>query len=198
MVSKGCRLSPETRAPGAVEDACAVLRDLIARAAHHGIAPGRIALCGDSAGGAICIGAAALAARSGLALRHLALFYPAIDPACDTASQNALADGPVLTRAAMRWFWDQHLGPDPATGGLLPLDVADPSILPPTTVTVAAYDPLRDEGAAFADRLSQAGVDTILSVAPGLVHGFLSLPVSALAIDAALSETARRLRHGLS
>jgi acetyl esterase len=110
VISVGYRLSPETVCPGAAEDALAVLTDLIARAADHGIASDRVALCGDSAGGAICIAVAAMAARAGLPLRHLALFYPAIDPACDSASQRAQADGPVLTQAAMRWFWSCYLG----------------------------------------------------------------------------------------
>ena len=198
VISVGYRLSPECVFPGAPEDAFAVLSELVARPAAHGIAPDRIALCGDSAGGAICISVAELARRADLPLRHLALFYPAIDPACDSPSQHAQADGPILTQAAMQWFWDCYLGPQKTEANLLPLRIAALSAFPPTTVAVAEYDPLRDEGAAFAARLAQAGVDATLTNYPGLVHGFLSLPVLSPVIDAALHDTARRLRQSLT
>jgi acetyl esterase len=198
VISVGYRLSPETVFPGAAEDAFAVLTDLMARPDDHGILSDQVALCGDSAGGAICITVAAMAARAQLPLRHLSLFYPAIDPACDSLSQLAQTDGPVLTQAAMRWFWECYLGGAGPKAEILPMQISELATFPPTTVAVAEYDPLHDEGAAFAARLTDAGVDVALKSYPGLVHGFLSLPVASPVIEAALQDTARRLRQSLT
>jgi len=198
VLNIGYRLAPETRFPGPVEDVYGVLRDVVARAGDYGIDPTAVALCGDSAGGSICVSATARALRDGIALRHLALFYPALDPACDTPSQRDLAAGPLLTQAAMRWFWACYLGTadqtDPAA-----VAPAKPVLqgFPPTTVATAEFDPLRDEGAAFAARLSDLGNDLQLTCYPGMVHAFLSLPVASEVADAAMRDTSKRLRASL-
>lgn len=192
VISIDYRLAPETRYPGAIDDVGAVVDRVLARPEEYGIDPDRFALCGDSAGGSIATALCARLTAAGLTPRHLALIYPALDPACDSPSQMALADGPLLTRAAMQWFWDCYLGPDPRP------DAGPPSAdmlktFPPTTILTAEFDPLRDEGTDFAARLGACGVDVELRVCSGMVHGFLSLAVAAEASDAALDLIATRL-----
>ncbi|TMV05682.1 alpha/beta hydrolase [Ruegeria sediminis] len=195
VFSVGYRLAPETRFPGPVDDVLRVLEAVHGLADDEDIDPNTLALCGDSAGGAICVSVAALAARSGLPLRHLGLFYPALDPACDSTSQHAFADGPLLTKAAMEWFWSCYLGPGKPPGDVpLPGDLRDLSGFPPTTIATAEFDVLRDEGAQFAKRLTEAGVDAELTCHPGMIHGFLSLPATSPRIDAALDGMCQRLR----
>ncbi|UWQ21800.1 alpha/beta hydrolase [Jannaschia sp. W003] len=195
VASVGYRLAPETPFPGPVEDARAALRHL---AGADGIDGGALALCGDSAGAAICASLAKLAPRDGIALRHLALLYPALDPACDTPSQHALADGPLLTRDAMRWFWSAYLGDAEPGDDRLPLHPAGLEHLPPTIIATAEFDPLRDEGAALAERLRALGTDVVLRCVPGMVHGFLSLPAASPVADAAMHEVHARLRTALA
>lgn len=199
VFSVGYRLAPETRFPGPVEDVLHVLQTLRGRADEEDIDPSAIALCGDSAGGAICVSVAAVAAQSGLPLRHLGLFYPALDPACSSPSQHAFANGPLLTRAAMEWFWSCYLGSGKPRGNVpLPGEVPNLSGLPPTTIATAEFDILRDEGAQFAKRLNDSGIDTELTCHPGMIHGFLSLPATSPQIDAAFAGMCRRLRTALT
>ena len=199
VISVGYRLAPETRFPGPVEDVFGVLQDLSRNAAAHAIDPRAIALCGDSAGGAICVSVAACAARAGMELRHLGLFYPALDPACNSASQEAFAEGPLLTRAAMEWFWSCYLGNDrPVTDIPLPNDVQDLTILPVVTIVTAEYDPLRDEAAGFFNRLKDAGVPARLSCVSGMIHGFLSLATTSPQREAAFEEMCARLGEALN
>lgn len=194
VVSVGYGLSPESRFPGPVQDAEAVLREVTGNAAAYGLDQDSIALCGDSAGAGICVSLAKLAVRNDIALRHLALIYPALDPGCDTPSQRALADGPLLTQAAMRWFWSCYLGePDHPDADLLPLRNAQLDAMPSTTIATAEFDPLRDEGALFADKLTAHGIDARLTCYKGLIHGFMSLPVSSPSIDAALDDISNRI-----
>ncbi|SDD53134.1 alpha/beta hydrolase [Ruegeria marina] len=195
VFSVGYRLAPETRFPGPVLDVLGVLGAVHECADGEDIDPDALALCGDSAGGAICVSVAALAAQSGLSLRHLGLFYPALDPSCNTPSQHAFAEGPLLTKSAMEWFWSCYLGPGkPPENVPLPGDLRDLSGLPPTTIATAEFDVLRDEGVHFAKRLTDAGIDTELTCHPGMIHGFLSLPATSHQIDAALDGMCQRLR----
>ena len=193
VISIGYRLSPETRFPGPVEDAFGVLRDVVTRAQGYGIDTAKVALCGDSAGGAICVSVVALAALERLAIHHLCLFYPALDPSCGSDSQQAFADGYMLTRDAMKWFWSCYLGSDtPAEAGFLPLN-ADLSGFPPTTIATAEFDPLRDEAEDFHARLVAAGGDAKLTCFEGLIHGFLSLPALPIKGQEAFDFVTKRL-----
>jgi acetyl esterase len=105
------------------------------------------------------------------------LIYPVAGGAPETPSHYEFAEGLLLTRASILWFYDQYLDrPEDATDPrFAPLLADDLSDLPPALVIVAGHDPLRDEGIAYADRLGQAGVEAELVNYEGMVHGFLSL-----------------------
>src|SRR5262245_32632198 len=161
VASVDYRLAPECRFPGPVEDCYAALVELVARAGEMGCDPDRVAVCGDSAGGNLAA-AVAIAARdrTGPRLRYQALIYPVTDSGCDSASMRELGTGYFLTSEMMRWFWGCYLTTprDGANSLASVLRARGLAGLPPATVVTAEYDPLRDEGEAYADRLRGAGV----------------------------------------
>lgn len=205
--SSGCaviavdyRRAPETRFPGALDDCTAALRWIAAYAASLDVDGERLALCGDSAGGNLAAATALRARRYGPCVRHVALLYPMLDPACDTESMHAYGRGHLLARSGVQWSWSQYLGTaDDAANPLVALLRADPAGLPMTSVVTAECDPLRDEGEAFAARLRAAGVEVIARRYAGMVHGFAGLPqitpVATQAIDAIAGDI-RRSTHG--
>lgn len=203
VASVAYRLAPETRFPGPVLDIHAVSRHLHERAEALGLDMDRFTLAGDSAGGNLALAATALAIGAGLAPKHLGLVYPALDPACAHPSHEEFRDGPILTSAAMAWFWASYLGEVPASTAVIhaPL-LADLTGFPPVTVLTAEVDPLRDEGETLAERLREQAVPTTSRRITGTVHGFLSLAPDARASRAcieALSDGLRRaLRDGLN
>ena len=157
------RLAPENRYPAAFDDAYAALVWAAGPGAEVlGLDPARLAVGGDSAGGNLAA-AVALAARdrAGPALRHQLLIYPATDHDFQTASY--LDDNPnyFLTGSAMKWFWEQYLGPEGDRNDPLaaPGRATDLGRLPAATVVTASYDPLRDEGEHYAERLRAVGVE---------------------------------------
>ncbi len=172
--------APEARFPVATEQAWAVARHVVDEAARFDIDPERLAIAGDSAGGTLAIGAALLAAeRGGPAFAFQVLFYPVTDAGMATPSYAEFADGPWLTRAAMRWFWDAWV-PDESQRALptvspLQAPPAQLATLPPTFLATAENDVLRDEGEAFADRLAHAGVRVTSVRYNGTVHDFVML-----------------------
>jgi acetyl esterase len=199
VVSVGYRLSPETPFPGATEDVLAVLAHLRQQPATLQIDPDRIALCGDSAGGHILVTATLEAVRTGVPIRHLGLLYPALDPACDSDSFHEFAEGPVLTKDAMTWFWSCYLGAAGAVapGFINPMQV-DLSGFPATTIMAAECDVLRDEARAFAKRLTDVQPDVDLRTYPGMIHGFLSLAVQSQTIEDTMDAMSRRIARSLT
>jgi acetyl esterase len=163
------RLAPEHHAPAAEDDCLESLLWLTQGSLDKGINSEKVAIFGDSAGGFLALRTAARAVTAGIALRHVSLAYPCLDPSCSSASQAAFAEDHLMTRAALRWFWDCYLGP----GGML---LETPLNLPTTLVLTAEFDPLRDEGEAFAARLAASGRQVTLRRESGMVHGFLGLP----------------------
>lgn len=178
VLSVDYRLAPETRFPGPLDDCHDALLWAVAHADELGIDPARLAVAGDSAGGNL---AAAVAIRArdegGPKLRHQLLVYPVADADFETASYAENGGGNYfLSTAMMQWFWNHYIGqgatPHSHAAILRHDDLAG---LPPATVLVAQYDPLRDEGLAYADALKAAGVAVETELAPGMIHGFFSM-----------------------
>lgn len=177
VVSVDYRLAPETPFPGPLEDCHAALAWVAANARALGVDPERIAVCGDSAGGNLTIATALLARERGPTLCYMGIIYPMIDPACAFPSVEAQSDGPVLSREILHWFWDCYLGTTRETASALAAVLtADLSGLPSATVLTAEYDPLCDEGEAFAGALRAAGNATVSRRYLGMAHGFFSMP----------------------
>ena len=195
VVSVDSRRPPETRFPGAFEDAFAAVRDVTAGIAEFGGDRSRIGVAGDSAGGNLAATVAIACRDAGIPLAAQLLAYPVTDVAGNyaDAGENARfpsraenAEGYFLSRAVMEWFTGHYLAD--ATHGtdwrVSPLRAKNLAGLAPAVVCTAWFDPLRDEGKAYADALQAAGVATKYHQGAGLIHGYFGLG------DA--SETARR------
>jgi acetyl esterase len=179
VISIDYRLSPEHPFPAPTEDGVAAFRHIRDNAASCGADAARIAVGGDSAGGAIaavvCQAVRDAGDAQGPAFQML--IYPATDSSKQSASRVAFAEGYFLTKELMDWFWKAYVpaGTDLSDLRLSPLLARDFKGLPPAFVLTAGYDPLRDEGRAYADRLIDAGVKTTYVNYPGTIHGFFSL-----------------------
>ena len=175
VVAVDYRLAPEHKYPAAVDDCFAATCWIAEHGEQLGIDTARIGVGGDSAGGNLAAVVTLLARdRGGPPLRLQLLLYPVADFSFDTESYEENADGFLLTRDAMRWFWDLYL-PDAAAGAgpsASPLRAGDLSNVPPALVITAQYDPLRDDGQAYADRLRAAGVPVDHTCYGGVIHGF--------------------------
>jgi acetyl esterase len=174
-VSVDYRLAPEAKFPAAIDDCYAATCWVAEHARSLGGDPARLAVGGDSAGGNLAAAVALMARdRGGPALAYQALIYPALSCDYTTPSYRDNADGYLLTRNAMAWFWGHYLTSedDARNPYACPLQVGDLSGLPPALVITAEYDPLRDEGEAYADRLRRAGVQIDLRRHEGMIHGF--------------------------
>ncbi|KAG5180787.1 Alpha/beta hydrolase fold-3 [Tribonema minus] len=200
VVSVEYRLAPETKFPGALSDCLQALRWVAERGVHFGGDTSRIALAGDSAGGNLAIALAMLAQAEmakgtgaqnvtllpGVKLCANAFIYPVTDYSMSSASYEEFALGPGrLTRASMESYWRAYLQ-YPLVQGRDPL--ASPSLahadhisgFAPTLMLTAESDPLRDEGEAFADKLSAAGVSEVKKKRyAGVTHGFVSRSAGA-------------------
>ncbi|MFC5696579.1 alpha/beta hydrolase [Pseudomonas sp. GCM10022186] len=201
VVSVAYRLAPENRFPAAPHDCYRATCDLVERAGELGYDASRLALAGDSAGANLAIAVSRLAQiRKGPRIAYQCLFYPATDARCDSASQREFAEGYFLTRVQMQWFWNQYLQrPEQGDEALAsPLRAEDLAGLPPTSLFSAEYDPLRDEGEAFAERLQAAGVPTRLQRCGGMIHGFVSMAAFVQRAQQALESAAADLRSALN
>lgn len=201
VVSVDYRLAPETRFPGALDDVMTALTWLEQHAAEIGGDPDRVAIAGDSAGGNLAAAAAKLVSAQGeRELCHQLLLYPVTDCRFDTASYQRYGQDYFLTLEMMRWYWRQYLPDavhvhDPRASVLRAEDLAG---LPPATVITAEYDPLCDEGEAYAKRLSNAGVPTRLHRWGGQIHGFMSMLGLIPAADQAVTVAAQALRRAFT
>jgi acetyl esterase len=201
VVSVDYRLAPEHPFPAGPEDCHAVARWVAERGAEIGADPTRIALGGDSAGGNLAAVVALMAReRGGPALRFQLLIYPVTDCSFDTDSYRDNAEGYFLTTAMMKWFWRQYLSePSQADQPFAsPLRAADLSGLPPAHVVTAGYDPLRDEGEAFAERLRAAGVPVSARRFDGMFHGFFGMTAFLDVAKEAMGESCEALRKALA
>jgi len=192
VVSVDYRLAPEHKFPAGSDDCLAATRWAVANAAGLGADPGRVFVAGDSAGGNLAaVTALRIRDQGGPALLGQLLIYPVTDyhdPGTPSMAENA--EGYGLTRKAMEWFWGHYLADpsDAADPYASPLRADDLSGLPPALVVTAEYDPLRDEGEYYADRLRQAGVRTRMQRWDGMNHGFFAVPGVVEKASAAIDE----------
>jgi acetyl esterase len=172
--------APEARYPIAIEQAYAATRYVADNAASLHIDPLRLAVVGDSVGGNIAAAITLMAKqRRGPKIVFQVLFYPVIDSSFDTPSYSQFADGPWLTKRAMEWFWDAYL-PDLNARKKLTATPLNASLdqlagLPEALVIVDENDVLRDEGEAYAGKLSDAGVRVTSVRYNGTIHDFVML-----------------------
>jgi acetyl esterase len=200
VVAVDYRLAPEHPFPAAVEDGLAAYRWLRAHGAGIGVDPARIAVAGDSAGGNLAAVVSQQAARAREPVPTCqVLIYPALDFTLDTPSHRELADAHVIPRDRIEWYADQYLpsGIDRLDPRASPLRFDDLSGQPPTLVITAGFDPLRDEGHAYARRLTAAKVDVVDREYPGQIHAFVSLTKAIPQGLAATNEVADYLRKTL-
>jgi len=178
VVSVDYRLAPEHKFPACPDDCDCAYQWVMANAGSFGGDPRRVAVGGDSAGGNLAAVVALRAReRGGPPPAFQLLVYPVTDHDFERPSYVANADGYSLTLVAMRWFWEQYVNsPDEmAHPHAAPLRAADLSGLPPALIITAEFDPLRDEGEAYGDRLRQAGVPVTVSRYDGMIHGFFNM-----------------------
>ena len=177
VVAVDYRMGPEHKFPAAVEDCVAATRWVAEQGAALGVDSARIAVGGDSAGGNLAaVVALTLRDAGGPPLAFQALVYPATDQRMDTASHMSFAEGYLLTRKNMLWFRDNYLLPaDYDDWRASPLRATEFAHLPPAHIITAGYDPLRDEGRAYSDRLVAAGVPVLYECFEGMAHGFLTM-----------------------
>ena len=179
VVSVDYRLAPEHKFPAAVEDAYAVAAWLAANGSSIGVDASRLAVGGDSAGGNLAAVVALMARdKAAFSLRHQVLLYPVTNRDFSTRSYRENGEGYYLTRAAMEWFWNHYLGDerDARHPYASPMRADDHRGLAPALVITAEYDPLRDEGEAYAQRLADADVPVLARRYPGMIHGFCWIP----------------------
>ena len=197
VVSVDYRLAPEHKFPAATDDALAAAQWVHEHASELGGDPTRIAVAGDSAGGNLAA-VTSLRARDegGPPLVFQLLVYPVTDSRMDTPSFEENASGYFLTADSMRSFWSHYLrGPDDAANPYAsPAHAEDLTGLPPALVITAGYDPLRDEGEAYAERLRAAGVPATTSQYEGAIHVFFGLGAMFAASNRAMAEACAALR----
>ena len=178
VVAVDYRLAPEHKFPAAVEDAIAATRWISVNAARLGIDAGRMAVGGDSAGGNLsAVVALDSRDRGGPPLAFQVLIYPCTDMALVLPSHFRHADQLPLRRTTMQWFVDNYLrgATDQADWRASPLRARDFAKLPPALIVTASFDPLCDDGEAYAKALSEAQVPVTLERFAGQIHGFLSM-----------------------
>jgi acetyl esterase len=201
VVSIEYRLAPEHKFPAAPEDCYAALQWVGANADGINGDPMRIAIGGDSAGGNLTAVVAQMSRdRGGVRPVYQLLVYPVTDHGYDTPSYRENADDYLLTKDAMVWFWNHYLGSESDGNSPLasPLRADNLRDLPPALVITAEFDPLRDEGEAYAAKLRDAGVPVMLTRYDGMIHGFFSLGAVLDQGKNAMAEAAAGLRAAFS
>ena len=178
VIAVDYRLAPEHKFPAAADDAWAATRWIVGHAAELGVDAGRLAVGGDSAGGNLAAVVALMARDAGgPAIALQVLIYPVTDLGRESSSYADFADGYMLTRDSMRWFTAHYLGRKEEANDWRVSPLRAPSLagLPPALILTAGFDPLRDEGAAYATRLREAGVTVDYVSFGGMIHGFVGM-----------------------
>jgi acetyl esterase/lipase len=192
----GYRLAPEHPFPAAVDDCYAALRWVAEHCGEIGADPARLAVGGDSAGGNLAAAMTLLARDDGPQLAGQLLVYPNTDQLADDESMRAADDPFLFNRHSVAWYRGHYLrgAQDAADPLASPLRATSLAGLPPALVITAEYDPLRDQGEAYARRLADDGVPVELRRYLGMAHGFFTMAGTIDASRSALAQAAARLR----
>jgi len=197
VVSVDYRLAPETKFPGPAEDCYYATKWVSENAASLNADPNRIAVGGDSAGGNLAAAVSLMARdRGGPSVGFQLLVYPVTDRNFSTISYRENGEDYSLTRDGMIWFWDHYLAKDSDADNpyASPLRAQRLKDLPPALVITAEYDPLRDEGEAYAHRLRNAGIPASSSRYDGMIHGFFGMSAAVDKGKQAIEEASAALQ----
>jgi acetyl esterase len=201
VVAVDYRLAPEFKFPAAVDDSMAAVRWVALHARELGGDPERIAVGGDSAGGNLAAVCALLARNEGHPrLAFQLLIYPCTAPEPETPSHRKFAEGYVLTRNTITWFYKQYARSPKEFHDFrfAPLVADDLSNLPPALLLVAGFDPLRDEGVDYAKRMIEAGNRVTLVNYEGMIHGFYLMGAAVDAAKRAIAQSAQALKEAFA
>ncbi len=199
VVSVDYRLAPEHRFPTAVDDAWDAFQFMAGPGAEAlGLDGRRLAVGGDSAGGTLAAVCAIQARDAGLPLALQLLIYPGTGPSADTDSYRRFANGPVLTKALVDWFFAQYIDmADRHDWRFAPLLADDLDGVAPAWIGLAEHDPVVDEGVAYADRLRLAGVPVALEIYRGVIHEFIKMGRAVPEAQQAHADAAHALAQAL-
>jgi acetyl esterase len=198
VVSVDYRLAPEHKFPAAVDDSYTAAKWVAENAASIQVDPNRVAVGGDSAGGNLAAVVALMARDKGeFSIVYQMLIYPVTNHSYATESYTENANGYFLTKDTMVYFWNHYLrneqdGKNPYAS---PLQADDLRGLPPALVLTAEFDPLRDEGEAYAERLKEAGVPVEATRYDGMIHGFFWMPGVLDQGKKSIEQAANALKH---
>ncbi|HEY2070103.1 MAG TPA: alpha/beta hydrolase [Rhizomicrobium sp.] len=201
VISVEYRLAPEHKYPAAVDDAFAALTWIETNAAQLGVDANRIAVGGDSAGGGLAAVVTQMAKAKGAPkLAFQMLLFPVTQIGKETTSMREFGEGFFLEAASLRWFYKHYLPDDAdrADPKISPLAATDLSGLPPAYVMLGGYDPLHDEGLAYADKLRAAGVKVTVADYSDLVHDFIYLQAVLPQAPDAVKAAAAALKGALA
>ncbi len=200
VIAVDYRLAPEHKWPAAPDDCIAATRYIVKNAAKFGINAAQIAVSGDSAGGNLAAVVARDAAlRGGVNVAMQLLIYPVTHMGRKGGSRDLFADGYFLTRDRMDWFDNHYTGMvDHHDERLNPLNFDVPKGLAPAYVITAGFDPLRDEGREYADKLKAAGVATTYINYDSQIHGFFNMPAVSSVSRQAITDAANAVAKALA
>jgi acetyl esterase len=200
VVSVNYQKAPEHKFPVPFDDAFAATRWVVDHASELGIDPELVGVAGDSAGGNLAAAVCLKARDEGApALAYQLLVYPATDYGWDKPSAIENEEGYLLQRASMRWFWGHYLTSDSegANPYVSPLRAPSLAGLPPAFVITAEFDPLRDDGRLYADRLHEAGVPVKYRCYDGMIHGFFWMLGALDQARSLMNEVGQEVRQAL-
>jgi acetyl esterase len=200
VLSVDYRLAPENQFPAAVDDAVAATRWALANADSLGMDPAAVAVAGDSAGGTLAAVVAQVLRGEPRCPAFQLLVYPLTDARGGTRSREYFRDGYFLTGRAIDWYLNNYIPDasqhtDPRASPILAHDLSG---LPPALLLTAGFDPLRDEGRAYAEKMSAAGVEVTHRCAEGSIHGFFNTSGMLRESTRMLDVAAEHLRRALS